>query len=278
MHAVAVTRIRGLQRAAGGYRDAPHARDEAPREELVQALAELTGRDAPDWRMRINQPLPWVVAMEPDAARAAALVVALRSRGLGAVACDMGDARAWAPRGRATLVLGERGLGFLEDARELPYDAVRAAVFATLDTETSHEEVEHITVSANPQNVRRTMPVSRYHRERSRTRALFLVRGAGEADLRLVQGSLRLQSLDSGRAPGGTTQVEIFRRACEALLERIPDAFRDERLLTARRGRSDFSTNADGVTHTTSNLRETDLVAHLIGLAWIEGQIDPASA
>ena len=49
----------------------------------------------------------------------------------------------------------------------------------------------------------------------------------------------------------------------------------DERLLAARRGRTGFATRADGLMHTTSNVRETDLVARAIGVAWREGQIDP---
>jgi hypothetical protein len=278
VHAVAVTRVRGLVQLEGGYREAPRALEEPPREEVVQALAAITGRDASDWRLRIGQPLPWVVAMEADAARAGALVVALRRKGLGAVSCDVTEAQPWAPRGRLTLALREDGIGFSEAARVVPYDAVRAVVRAMLDTETSTEEVEHVNVSVNPRNVPRTVPVSHYLRERSRSRALFLVLGAGEPDVRLVQGSVRLEGAAGRGSAMGSTSGEIFARVSEALLARLPDAFQDDRLLTARRGRSGFSTSSGGATHTTSNFRETDLIAHLIGLAWIEAQIDPPGA
>ncbi len=276
VHAVAVTRVRGLVRLEGGYREAPHALAEPPREEVVQALAALTGQDAADWRMRIGQELPWILSFEPDAERAAALVLECRRRGLGAVSCDVSEASAWAPRGRALLVLHEDGFGFADEARVIPYDAVRAAVFATLDVETSTEEIEHVRVTMNRHAIPRTMPVSSYHRERSRTRALFLVLGGGSPDVRLAQGSLRLTA--TGGASMGSTSLEVFARASDALIARLPGAVRDDRLLNARRGRSGFSTASDGVTHTTSNVRETDLVAHLIGLAWSEAQIDPAGA
>ena len=278
MFAVAVTRTRGLVRPDQGYRASPSSA-EPTREELAGVLAALTGQNAADWRMRIGQPLPWIVAMSPDAAHAEALVAALRAHGLVAVSCDSTTIRPWTPRGRATLVLHEDNFGFVDAARLVDYAAVRVAVLATVDSETSTEEVDQVRVSVNPRNFQQTMPVSRYHRERSRSRALFLVLGGDEPDIRLAQGSLRLEQVGpSGRVRMPSTAIEGFQRATDALLARLSGAIRDDRLLTARRSRNSFSTGADGVTHTTSNARETDLVAHLIGLAWMEAQIDPAES
>ncbi len=273
MHAVVVTRVRGLTRELG-YREGPRRDAEPPREEIARALAELTGRDEADWRMRLGQPLPWMVAMEPDVERASALVMALRRRGLGAVACDQEVARAWAPRGHTTLVLHEAELGFVEDPRRIPYDAIRALVHAMLDSETSTETTENVTVAVNARASRHTMPVSRYRRERSRSRALYLVLGADVSDLRLGQGAVRLASPDGG-VMMASTSIARFQQAIEAIGAKTPGAWRDERLLKARRGRSGLSTHRDGVTHTTSNDRETELVAHAIGVALLEGQIDP---
>lgn len=238
-------------------------------------LAALTGQDEADWRMRVGRPLPWVIAMQPDEASATRLVGELRRCGLGAVWCDASAAPSWAVRGHATLVLDETELGFLEDPRRIPYDSIRVTVLATLETETTTEEIERVTGSASPRNGQRVMRVSRYRREGSRSRALYLVLGAGESTVRLEQGSVRLESGVVGKPALGNTARERFERSVDAILARTPGALRDERLLTARRGRSGFSARSDGVTHTTSNARETELVVQLIARAWIEGQIDP---
>jgi hypothetical protein len=276
VHAVAVTRVRGLHLPQQGYRDATRALEAASREDVVRVLAAVTGIDAADWRMRVGRPLPWVITMEPDAARATELVLELRRHGLGAVTCDANDARSWAPRGHATLVLGETALGFLEDPRRIPYDAVRATILATLDVETTTEQVERAAGSANPRNGQATMYVSSYRREGARSGALYLVLGPNETTVRIEQGAARLAGPDGQVGALRGTARERFQQCVDAIHERTPHAIHDARLLTARRGRSGFATRSDGITHTTSNVRETELVAYLLGRAWMERQIDPA--
>ena len=275
MHAVAVTRTRDLQLPDRGYRAPVRTHEGQPPDELVRFMAAIMGEDEADWRLRAQRPLPWIVRMEPDARGATARVAELRRHGLGAVSCDTVDARSWAPRQQATLVLDETELGFVEDPRRIAYADVRLAMLAMLDTETSTERVEHVRVSINARNAVQTMPVTHYQHEASRTRALFLMLSADEPLVCLAQGSVRLGTVWGAGGAVGRTSVELFQNATARVLERLPHAIRDDRLLTERRGRSSFSTHSDGVTHTASNVRETDLVARLMGLAWFSGQIDP---
>jgi hypothetical protein len=279
VHAVAVTRLRGLHTPDQGYREPPRPLQDPPRDAIVRVLAALTGTDEADWRIRVGRPLPWVISMQPDAARASALVGELRRSGLGAVTCDADDARTWTPRGRATVVLDDDEIAFVEHERRIPYAAIRAAVLATLDTETTTEQTER--AGGSPRQGQPVLQVSHFHREGARSRALYLVLGSGEPSVRLDQGSVRLAdptgAITIGSAALAGTARQRFDRCVDAILLRAPDAIRDGRLLTARRNRSDYASRGDGVTHTTSNVRETELVAHLIALAWIEQQIDPAT-
>lgn len=271
MHAVAVTRARGLHAPEGGYREPPRTLEDPTREEIVRVLAPLTGMDEADWRMRVGGPLPWVLALEPDGARAVELTIALRRSGFGAVSCATDDAKCWSPRSPGALVLDETELGFLEHPRRIAYGAIRATVLATLATETTTEEIER--VAAGRGQGQPVVHVSHYRSEGARSRALYLVLGPGETTVRLEQGAARL-AVPGGKIPLGSSARSRFDECAAAILERTPSAIRDTRLLTARRGRRGFSTGSDGVTHTTSNVRETDLVAHLIAVAWIERQID----
>jgi hypothetical protein len=273
VHAVAVTRVRGLYTPSGSYREPPRAAEDPPRDEIVRVLAAVTGTDEADWRMRVGRPLPWMVTTALDRDAADALVLELRRSGLGAVSCDVDEARCWAPRGHATLVLGDAELGFVEDPRRIAYDAIRATVLATLDTETTTEEVER--VASSPRQGQPIARVSHFRPESARSRALYLVLDPGEATVRLEQGALRLARPDGSVLLGGSAR-ERFDRSVDAIFAATPSAARDTRLVTARRGRSGFAMRGGGTAKTTSNVRETDLVAHLLGIAWRERQIDPS--
>lgn len=274
MHAVAVTRS-PRSAPSESYRGGAPAL--APdREAQARSLAQLFGRELYEQRMRIAGPLPWLVSSEPDDARALARVSALRALGFGAVSCASEDAVPWtAPNGAVHLELGPEELVLAPSGARLRYDAIRVVVLATLDQETSREQIELVRVSSRrgrgpgPD----TMPVSRYQQERARTRAAYLFLGPRQRSVRLVQGALGLAEPEGARAP---TSFERFERALAALLERTPHAVHDARLVDARRARSGFQLRGDGREKVASNLRETDLVARLVALAWLEGQIDSA--
>lgn len=270
MHAVAITRARLVGAAHGGYRD-PGGGGEIAREDLARLLAEQTGRDAYDWRVRLGQPLPWVVSLVPDADAAVALAFELRRHGLGVVSCDVDAARAWSARGAVQLALGSLELAIEPAGPRIAYDAIRCVVLATLDEETSREEIELMRAPTDRGGRATPMQVSRYHTERARTRAAYLVLGARQRSVRLAQGALSLAASDAGN-----TSFERFDLAIDAPLARAPGAIRDARLVDARRARSRLSLRGDGRERVTSNVRETDLAARLIAVAWLEGQIDPA--
>lgn len=254
-----------------GYRGSTRAA--AAREDQARVLAELFGRELYEQRMRVASPLPWLVSTEHDAAHAAARVSALRALGFGAVSCATEDAVPWVTPGVAHLELEEEELVLAPLAARFRYDAVRVVVLATLDQETSREEVERVRVVRNGRRGDPTMPVSRYQRDHARTRAAYLFLGPRQRTVRLAQGGLVLAG---GAGDGALTSFERFERAMDALLGRVPHAVRDARLVDARRARSGFALRGDGRERVTSNLRETDLVARLLALAWLEGQVDPA--
>ncbi|UJR83884.1 hypothetical protein [Sandaracinus amylolyticus] len=267
MHAVAVTRARLAASPLAGYRDASPTDVTPTREELARIIAELTKRDLYSVRLRLGQPLPWLVAVESDEARAHALLAELRRRGLGAVTCR--DDAPWAQRYGA-LALHDDALS-LGDVH-IPYAAIRVIVLATIDEETSREHVELVRVSNDPRSAEPYMPVSRYRNETSRSRVAYLELDGSQPSVRLGQGGISLAGSDPGR-----TSFERFERAIEALLARIPEHVpRDARLVEARRVRQGFSLRGDGRERITSNVRETDLAARLLARAWLEGQIDPA--
>ncbi|AKF03639.1 hypothetical protein [Sandaracinus amylolyticus] len=269
MHAVAVTRARLAVAPLAGYRDASPTDVTPTREALARVIAELTGRDLYSVRLRLGQPLPWIVALEPDESRAHALVTELRRRGLGAVTRP--DDAPWTTR-HGALSLHDDALSFEPSGARIPYRAIRVVVLATIDEETSREHVDFVRVSNDPRSAEPYMPVSRYQNETSRSRAAYLELDGSEPGVRLVQSGLSLAGADPGR-----TSFERFDRALHALLARIPEHVpRDARLVDARRVRQGFALRNDGRERITSNVRETDLAARLLARAWLEDQIDPA--
>jgi hypothetical protein len=290
VHVVALTRARLHDQGLGSYREARGAGREMPREEIAALLAELTGEaDAYTFRLRLGPTFPWLVAREADPVRAHALVQRLRERGLGAVACDLAEAVPWsAPPGALAMSLEPDHVAFGPGLR-VPYEALRVVVLATLDQEHSREEIEKIRVRTG--RYAKEVPVSGYRRETTRTRAAHLFLGARQRSVRLVQGGLRLataaatgtdtdglSATGDPAIPPARTSLELFERAVDALLARAPHAIRDARLVDGRRARSHFSMHQGGRERLTSNLRETDVAARLLALAWLEQQIDPEGA
>lgn len=274
MHVVAITRALGHASERAHYREASKPREPLTREALAALLVTLRGETAYDWFLRLGTPLPWLVANEQDQARADSLVRTFAAEGLDAVALDPDEARPWSSMGFASVSLAHAHLEIAPEGMRVPLEELDVAVVATIEQETTKEEVQHVLVDRRN---RVTMPVSQYQGSRTRARALYLFAGERRRAIRLVQAEAGLSNSAAQAATSpllAPTSFQRFDELLDSLASAAPHLRWDRRLVDAPRARNRLSLRADGTEKSTTNQRETDLVARIIALATLRGTID----
>ena len=156
----------------------------------------------------------------------------------------------------------------------MPLQELDVAVVATIEQEKTKEEVQHVLVDRRN---RVTMPVSQYQGSRTRARAVYLFAGERRRAIRLVQAEAGLAATDTSTPSSphlAPTSYQRFDELLATLASAAPHLRWDKRLVDAPCARTRLSLRADGTEKSTTNERETDLVARIIALATLRGTID----
>ena len=255
--------------------------------EQLPELAERLGVFPYDLRMRLNGPLPVIVARVTEAAEASALMATLREWGHGAVGCDLAKVPASATMHRvrefdfagSTLVCDDpMGVRAEVDANEV-YALIHALVLS------DHQQVEERTskkFSATRAVLTGGMAMTRKSTTRSRVtdssaeERIYLIRKSFQAPMIFAQHQLRYTGL--GAAMGHSSH-ESFAALVAMLRAFSPAAYYDEQLRLTRRKATleGVSVAKGGKTKTSStmssNASGVDLAAYLILVAHARGQL-----
>jgi hypothetical protein len=246
-----------------------------PVEDDLAALAADMGATVYDARLRVAAGTPAVVRTTPDKALALELLVRLRGRGHGAVACDA-DAVVAAvdmvamrrPRlGGDAVTLDDR-----PDER-LPYDDVLALVPAVhrrrVDAATQTRETKLSmgrALMTGGMAFTKTVKTSTHSAAEERDGVLYVFRRSGALPWILREHGTGWGALG---LPLAATESENYRLAVSALRERAPGATFDDRLMTRKAAeRSALSGGGGNSTVKTSSEGGVDLLAHLLAM-WI---------
>jgi hypothetical protein len=250
-------------------------------DEEVPVLAPLLGLVAFDLRLRLAGPIPVLLA-RADKDRADELVGLLRERGHGAIACDLDDitdsAEMVSPR---TYQFG--GDDFIASHPSFGSQAVPWADFvALIRASTVVEETSQVSkqkkfsmtraVLTGGMVMRRTKTTLKQSRSQEREQVLYIFCRTGPAPILLRQTRLHHQGLGDQVAH---SSLDNFSALIEQLRRHASHAMYDEGLLTSRRQSSLASigrTSSDS-TNRSSNVSETDLAAHLLAVAHLNGQL-----
>lgn len=261
----------------------PQAATDAGRGAEAQALAPLLGMGAYELRVALAGGMPLVLATTTDAARAKEILVALRGRGHGAVACDdasvEGSDAMVSPRGfslRPHAFVGELAGG---GQAELAWSDLLAMFVAT------HLRSEATTTEASQKKfsmgraaltgglvMSKTTTKTAHRAAEEREPVLYLVHRQGHGHFLLAESRLRYGGLGERRGPAAH---DNFRILIELLRERAPHALFDDRLLTQKRAAGSLSVSGAAKSRTiaSSNAGETDLAVHLLAVAHLQAQL-----
>lgn len=247
-------------------------------EDEVRALAPLMGKSAYDARLVLQAPPPIVLLSTPELAAAQRGLALLRGRGHGAVACDLARVRSssdfFAPK---TFRFEPAELVIATPAAEqrLPYADVLALIRARHDS-TDERVCEQrstkfsLARAAMTGGLAVTKTTVRHERRVSEAReqVLYVFSRSGDGHVFLRESRLVYAGLGDRLGP---TTAENFAATVALLRERAPSALFDERLVSRRRRGDVLSAGAGG--SATSNAGETDLLAHLLAVAQLQGQL-----
>jgi hypothetical protein len=247
-------------------------------EDEVRALAPLLGKSAYDVRLALQAPPPIVLSSTPDLEAAKRLLAALRARGHGAVACDLarvrGSSDMFAPKTfrfeAAELVVAAPSV-----EQRLPYGEMLALIRARHDS-VDERVSEHrstkfsLARAAITGGLSVTKTTVRHERRVSEERehVLYVFDRSGDGHVFLREQRLGYAGLGDRLGP---TTTENFAATVAVLRERAASALYDERLVSRRRRGDVLSASTGG--SSTSNAGETDLLAHLIAVAHLQGQL-----
>jgi len=254
-----------------------------PIDQELAALAPLAELAAYDLRLRLAGPLPVVFRQVADADSARELLAALRGRGHGVVACDLAfvpsSATMTTPRSyrltdRELIAIhpawGERPLAFGEILALIRAKAAR--VKQTSSTTKDKKLSLGRAVVTGGLAMRKSTTQRQRTEVEEREQVLYLIRRTGRDPFLLREQQLRHQGLGPQVKP---TSLENFTTLVALLQQRAPHALYDDRLVTHRRKTAMTGlagSTAEQVT-SSSNASDTDLAAHLIAVAHLEGQL-----
>ncbi|MBW2522699.1 MAG: hypothetical protein JRI23_00925 [Deltaproteobacteria bacterium] len=254
-----------------------------PLEQEVAALAPLLGMVPYDLKLRLAGPLPVVFAREAEADGARRHLAALRDRGHGAVACDLGrvpcSAEMASPRRYGFEPAAFVGSDPAWGERRMPYADMVGLIHAsaaTIEQQSSVTKKRKFSLGRAALTgglaMRKTVTTERRATSEQREQVLYVIRKDASDPWLLQEGRLRHQGLGDRVRP---TSAENFATLIEVLRERAPAALYDDRL--RRRTRKADSLSVSGTTaHKVtemSNASETDLAMHLIVVAHLTGQL-----
>jgi hypothetical protein len=240
------------------------------------ALSSDLGVGTYEARLMLASGTPAIVSMTLDKARALDLLVRLRTRGHGAIACDASAVVASdAMTSMRSFALGPRSMSSDGGARaELPYDDVLALIAAVhRQRATSEGEVRESTFSVaravmtggivTTKTVKRSTRASTEEREA----VLYIFRRDGGPPWILRENGTRWAGHGRPLAPSAGAN---FRTAVGVLRERMPGAVYDDRLVGRKSApeRIAVAAGAAGTTMTSSSEAGIDLLAHLLA-TWI---------
>ncbi len=278
VYAVALTRF-------GPPGSPPNARPPAAIGELVSALAPHLGQTAYDLRLLLAGALPNVVLRTSDLPRAQAVLGVLRGAGHGAVACDLDRVAS------ADALIVPRDFSFEADAFSatvpgagpvrLAYAEVLALVRATHDTSqeiTTETKETKLSLARAAMSGGLSFSKTVVKRERSldaeREQVLYVFTRSGEGHLLLREQRLRYTGLGERV---GRTLLENFNTTVELFRAHAASAYFDDRLVSQRRRANVVhATGGESAQVATTNAGETDLAAHLIAVACLQGQLQGA--
>jgi len=255
--------------------------------EQLPELAKHLGVFPYDLRMRLNGPLPVIVARCEEGAEASALMNTLREWGHGAVGCDLAKVPASAAmhqvRDFEFAGTSLRGEDIMHTTAEVRADEVYALIHALVLSE--HQQIQERTskkFSATRAVLTGGMAMTRKSTTRARMtessaeERIYLIRRSFAAPMLFAQHQLRYTGL--GEAMGHSSH-ESFAALVAALRAFCPEAYYDEQLrLTRRKGTLEgVSVTKGGKTKTSSttssNASSVDLAAYLILVAHARNQL-----
>jgi hypothetical protein len=253
-------------------------RSATPIEADAAALAPVLGRSAYEARLALAAPPPAVLLETPDVDAARSLLALLRQRGHGAVACDTASVTP------SENMITPRNFRFDEMcliADEQPgieYAAVAALLRATHarrqeNTSERTEKKLSLARSALTGGVVNTKSVTVTERSvvHEREQVLYVMNRSGSGHVILRETRLRYAGLGTQI---GMSTTENFGSVVNLMRERAPSALFDDRLLKTRHaGTVRQSGAAAARTITSSNDVEVDLAAHLLTVAFLQGQL-----
>lgn len=255
-------------------------------QQQLPELAAMLGLFPYDLRMRLNGPLPAIVARIPEQAKASTLMAKLREWGHGAVGCDLDTVpttdRMHAPRHFqfAGEYLHTRGAG--NDAETILRDEVLGLIHAITLTDVRTTQ-SRTSKTFSPT---RALVTGGLSMRKEQTKTSFVNESDGEQRLYLVRRSLdtmvfcqhNLRYAGLGDAKGHSS-LASFGALVERLRRFAPNAFYDTQLFETRR-RSSFvgvtkakSGKQEREAVERSNVGEVDLAARLLLIAHLRGQL-----
>ena len=250
-----------------------------PWQEEAAEMAQALGGTVIDARKVLGGPVPVVVRATSDEGEASRLRARFRDRGHGVVACDL--SRVASSRTMVSPRDFELGpTAFVahlpaEGPEQMPYDEVVAIVWARHTVTEVTRSIEHGRKFSAGRAVMTSgliRSVATVTKKISETEehegVVYLYRKTGAGHFLLREGSLRYGGLGDGRAP---TRTQNFKVLVDALRQRAPSALFDARLATSP-PRKALAPSATGLP-ATSNVDATDLAAHLVTIARLQGQI-----
>jgi hypothetical protein len=249
----------------------------------LPVLARAMGLSPYDARLRLLAPLPVVLRPDADLATAQALVLGLRERGYGAVACEAalvpGPEQAFMVRefefGETALALGDpRGRNFA-----LPYTQFMGLIVtAEVVTEISMVESSHQKLALGRAALtggimrRKTVKSTETQASSERQRALYLFMTIAPHPIVFKEHELHYHGLGEPRAP---TRRQSFTTLVDWLRRYAPHAPYDDRLASVKR-RPQLSAVEAGAgkrVETSTNSAANQLAAYLWMHAYVQGQV-----
>lgn len=262
-----------------------------PLEQELPALAALLGRNAYDVRLQLAGALPVVLAAADDIDTARSLRDDLRTRGHGAVACDMDrrpDAQSMPVPREFELTPAEirfSGGGWVcppvgnDDVLALIH--TQHAAHEQVITETTAEKfsIGRAMVTGGLSRSKKVQSIDRSNTEEVE-QALYVVPKDRRPPILLRQNHLRYAGLGDRI---GRTSLECFATLLELLRQRCRGAHYDRSLFVHKRraGTVTVCSSSEKVSRKTvrsstviqSNAEATDLAVHFIVMALAQGQL-----
>jgi hypothetical protein len=244
------------------------------------ALAPEMGTTPYEARLELAGGMPAIVLTTPDRTRASRLAEAIRARRHGVVAIDMSAVVASEDMiGMRRFRLGDAAIVADDRGEELPYDDVFAMIRAQHRHGTEQrEQVKKRSVSGaraimtGGLVITKTVKTEVVRPIEEREQVLYLYRRSGGTPWILHETRTSYAGLGARIAP---SQLENFNRTVRELLDRVPLADYDDRLLSMRRVRSAISSPLGIGNVESSSAAWIDLLAHVLALAIFRKKSDP---